>query len=67
MLVLWRRIVKELCRENQGGEKDAMDGASESFGNWWKFLLQSVEVDEAGHQRRYLHVGFADQGCDEAF
>lgn len=39
MLVLWRRVIEEFCREDEGSEEDAVDCASKTLCYWGKTRL----------------------------
>jgi len=56
VLVLWRRIIQVLGRDNESGEKHAMPCAMHALGNLRQARLQAIEVHEGTEQGRYLNV-----------
>jgi hypothetical protein len=65
VLVLGRGVVEVLCREDERGEEDAVDGAAHALCNRRKTLCQAVEVDERSHESWYLDVRASDESADE--
>lgn len=56
VLVLGRRVVEELCRQDKSSKEDSVHSTSQTLGNWWESLLESLEVNQGGHQSRNLHI-----------
>lgn len=65
VLVLGGGVVEVLGGEDEGGEEDAVDGATHAFGDWGKALLQAGEIDKGAHQGGDLDMGAVDQGLNE--
>lgn len=49
VLVLGRGVVEVLGGEDESGEEDAVDGASQTLGHGREALLESLEVDQGCH------------------
>lgn len=55
VLVLWRRVVEVLGREDEGREEDSVAGAGHALRDGRQLVLQPVEVDHRRHERRRLY------------
>jgi hypothetical protein len=49
MFVLWAGVVEEFGREDKAREEDAVSRASQTLGNGWELLLETVKVQECCH------------------
>lgn len=56
MLVLGRGVVEELCSQDESSKEDSVHSTSQTLGNWWQSLLESLEVNQRGHQSGNLHI-----------
>lgn len=56
MLVLWRGIVQVLGGKDERCEEYTVDRAAHALCYGWKAFLESLEVDQAGHQSGNLYV-----------
>lgn len=65
VLVLWRRIVQILRRQDERGEKYSVGGTLHAFRRGGEAMLQPTEVHQGRHQRRHLHVRAFDKSADE--
>lgn len=67
VLVLGRAVVEVLGGQDQGGQEDAVGGASQAAGHGLQLGLEAVEVDQGRHESWDLDVGGDDQLGDELF
>lgn len=65
VLVLWRAVVEVLGGEDEGGEEDAVGGASKTTSHGLKLSLEASEVDKSRHESGNLDVGGNNKLSDE--
>lgn len=65
VLVLGRRIVQVLRRENKRGKEDSVNRTPHPLGHRWQPLLEAGEVNERAHQSRDLNVRAVHKRLDK--